>query len=277
MVGGDTIKVSWKKTEDVEEGSSSGKKRKRKEEEEIEAEFRLVVEELWGRIVRRWEELERWQEQRWATMTAILEHIVDNVQDLLDGMVPEEKEKGKEIGVETDAEEMETEEMGEAEEAEESGEMVAGMEKDGDGEMEVEEMLKETEKSFTGWKFYRQSYRLSDNRIRCPIKQLQLDRVYRIYGEFIILNKAGIHIAVGGTRVNKCRNAERRVGNKRRGQGNMERVGIGKSGCIELDNLQKGSTQSSGCAEGWGLLSLSLNPRILWFLCLWLGWLGLRL
>ena len=46
-VGGDTIKVSQKKMEDVEEGSSSGKKQK-KEEDEIEAEFRLVVEELWG-------------------------------------------------------------------------------------------------------------------------------------------------------------------------------------------------------------------------------------
>ena len=45
--------MSWKKTEDVEEGSSGGKKQKRKEEEEIEVEFRLV-EELWGRIVRRW-------------------------------------------------------------------------------------------------------------------------------------------------------------------------------------------------------------------------------
>ena len=46
--GGDTIKVSRKKMEDVEEGSSGGKKRKRKEEDEIEAEFGLVVEELWG-------------------------------------------------------------------------------------------------------------------------------------------------------------------------------------------------------------------------------------
>ena len=46
--GGDTIKVSQKKMEDVEEGSSSGKKWKRKEEDEIEAEFGLVVEELWG-------------------------------------------------------------------------------------------------------------------------------------------------------------------------------------------------------------------------------------
>ena len=45
--GGDTVKVSQKKMEDVEEGSSSGKKQK-KEEDEIEAEFRLVVEELWG-------------------------------------------------------------------------------------------------------------------------------------------------------------------------------------------------------------------------------------
>ena len=93
--------------------------------------------------------------------------------------------------------------------------------------------------TFTRWKFYRQSYRLSDNGIRCPIKQLQFDRVYRICREFIILNKSGIHKAVSGTRVNKCRNAERRVGNKQRGQGNMERVGIGKSGCVELDNLGK--------------------------------------
>ena len=46
--GGDTIKVSWKKMEDMEEGSSGGKKWKRKEEDEIEAKFRLVVEELWG-------------------------------------------------------------------------------------------------------------------------------------------------------------------------------------------------------------------------------------
>ena len=146
--GGDTIKVSWKKMEDVEEGSSGGKKQKRKEEEEIEAEFRLVVEELWGWIVRRWEELEWRQEQRWAAVTATLECIADDVRDLLDGLVPEEKEKGKEIRVETDAEEMETEETGEAEEVEETGETGAGMEKDRDGEMEVEEeMLKETEKS----------------------------------------------------------------------------------------------------------------------------------
>ena len=147
MVGGDTIKVSQKKMEDVEEGSSGRKKQKRKEEEEIEAEFGLVVEELWGWIVRRWEESERQQEQRWAAMTATLEHIVDDVWDLLDGLVPEEKEKGKEIRVEMDVEEMETEEMGEAEEVEESGEMGAGMEKDRDREIEVEETLKEMEKS----------------------------------------------------------------------------------------------------------------------------------
>ena len=61
-------------------------------------------------------------------MTATLEHIVDDVWELLDGLVPEEKEKGKEIGLETDVEEMETEEMGEAEEVEESGETVAGTE-----------------------------------------------------------------------------------------------------------------------------------------------------
>ena len=65
--------------------------------------------------------------------------------------------------------------------------------------------------------------------------------VYGICGEFIILNKAGIHKAVSGTGVNKCRNAERRVGNKRGGQGNTERVGIGKSRRVELDNLRKGT------------------------------------
>ena len=101
-----------------------------------------MVEELWGRVARRWEESERWQEQRWAAMTATLEHIMDDVQELLDGLVPEEKEKGKEKGVETDAEEMEAEETEEVEEAEESGETGAGVEKDRDGEMEVEEMEK---------------------------------------------------------------------------------------------------------------------------------------
>ena len=83
-------------------------------------------------------------------MTATLECITDDVWDFLDGLVLEEKEKGKEIGVEMDVEEMETEETGEAEEveeAEEMGETGAGTEKDGDREMEVEEMLKETEKS----------------------------------------------------------------------------------------------------------------------------------
>ena len=147
MVGGDTIKVSQKKMEDMEEGSSGGKKQKRKEEDEIEAKFRLVVEEFWGRVARRWEELEQRQEQRWAAMTATLGHIADNVWKLLDRLVPEEKEKGKEKGVETDAEEMEMEETGEAEEAEESGETGAGTEKDRDREMEVEETLKEAEKS----------------------------------------------------------------------------------------------------------------------------------
>ena len=56
-------------------------------------------------------------------MTATLERIMDDVCDLLDGLVPEEKEM---------------------EEAEETGETGAGTEKEGDGEMEVEETLKET-------------------------------------------------------------------------------------------------------------------------------------
>ena len=141
---GDTIKVSQKK---MEEGSSGRKKWKRKEEEEIEAELGLVVEELWRRVVRKWEESEWQQEHRWAAIMATLGHITEDVQELLDGLVPEEKEKGKERGVETDTEEMEMEEMEEAEEVEESGETGVGMEKDRDGEMEVEETLKEAEKS----------------------------------------------------------------------------------------------------------------------------------
>ena len=96
-------------------------------------------------------------------------------------------------------------------------------------------------------------------------------------GSFIILNKAGIHKAVSGTGVNKCGNAERRVRNKRGGQGNMERVGIGKSGCVESDNLRKGTERVNAVLRLWGLLSLFSNPRILWFLCLWLGQLGLWL
>ena len=131
---GGAIKVARKKMEDLEEGSSGGKKQKRKKEEEIEVEFSLVVEELWRRVERRWEESERWQEQWWNVVMAVLGQIMEDVGELLDGLVPEEKEKDKEKG---------TEEM-EAEEAEEMG---AGMEKDGDGDMEVEETLKETEKS----------------------------------------------------------------------------------------------------------------------------------
>ena len=47
--------VSRKKTEDMEEGSSGRKKQKRKEDEEVaEAEFSLVVEELWRRVERSW-------------------------------------------------------------------------------------------------------------------------------------------------------------------------------------------------------------------------------
>ena len=104
----------------MEEGSSGRKKQKRKEEDEIEVEFGLVVEELWRRVVGKWEELEWWQEQQWAAVMATLGHIADNVWELLDGLVLEEKEKGKEKGVRT--------------------------EKDRHGEMEVEEMLKEAEK-----------------------------------------------------------------------------------------------------------------------------------
>ena len=131
MLEGAVIKVAQKKMEDVEEGSSSRKKQKRKDEEEIEVEFRLVVEELWRRVERRWEEMEQQQDQRWATVTMVLGRIVDDVRELLDGLVLEEKE---------------TKEM-EAEETEVMEETGAGTKRDGDSDMEVEEALRETEKS----------------------------------------------------------------------------------------------------------------------------------
>ena len=118
---------------------------------------------------------------------------------------------------------------------------------------------------------------MSDNGIRCPIKQLQLDRVYRICGEFIILNEAGIHKAVSGTGVNKCGEESEISGEVRETQ---RELGLERSDALSRttsEKAQKGSMQSSDCAEGWGLLSLFSNPRILWLLCLWLGWLGLWL
>ena len=79
MSEGTAINVAWKKMEDMEEGSSSRKKRKRKEANKIEVEFRLVVEELWRRVVMKWEESEQQQEQRWAAVTMVLGHIMDDV------------------------------------------------------------------------------------------------------------------------------------------------------------------------------------------------------
>ena len=112
--GADTIKVSQKRTEDIGEGSSSRKKQKRQEDEEAaEAEFSLVVVELWRRVERKWEESEQWQDQRWATVMTALGHITYDVWELLDGLVPEEMEEVEEMG--------------------------AGTEKDVDGDMEVEE------------------------------------------------------------------------------------------------------------------------------------------
>ena len=57
-------------------------------------------------------------------MTATLECIVDDVQELLDGLVPEEKEKEK--GVETDVEEMGTEEAEEVRRQRSRGRRVQG-------------------------------------------------------------------------------------------------------------------------------------------------------
>ena len=58
-----------------------------------------------------------------------------------------------------------------------------------------------------------------------------------------------------------------------------QRVGIGKSGHVESDNLGKGTERVNAvlrlCRGLGNAQSFFLNPRILWFLCLWLGWLGL--
>ena len=121
---------------------------------------------------------------------------------------------------------------------------------------------------------------MSDNGIRCPVKQLQLDRVYRICREFIILNKAGIHKAgvepesMSAEMWREESEISREVREMWRELGS-ERVDVLSRTTSE--KAQKGSTQSSASAEGWGLLSLFLNPRILWLLYLWLGWLGLWL
>ena len=88
------IKVVQKKTEDVEEGNSAGKKCKRREDKEVaEAEFSLMVEELWKRVERKWEE----SENRWAVMTEVVERIAEDMRELLDGLVPEENKKEKEM------------------------------------------------------------------------------------------------------------------------------------------------------------------------------------
>ena len=90
----------------------------------VSAEFSLVVEELWRRVERKWKESERQQEKRWATVTEMVERIAEDVRELLDGLVPEEKEMQ-----ETEAEEMQ--------------EIGAETERDRDGDIEVDEMLRE--------------------------------------------------------------------------------------------------------------------------------------
>ena len=85
---------------------------------------------------------------------------------------------------------------------------------------------------------------------------------------------------VSGTGINKCRESERRVGDEGGGKGNTERVQIGKSGCVELENLRKGSGRVNTVlmlCRGLGTAQSFSNLKILWLLYPWPGQLRLWL
>ena len=50
-------------------------------------------------------------------------------------------------------------------------------------------------------------------------------------------DKASIHKTMSGTRINESRKFGKEVGDKGRGKGDMEGVGVRKSGHIEVDYL----------------------------------------
>ena len=51
------------------------------------------------------------------------------------------------------------------------------------------------------------------------------------------MDKSSVHKTLSGARINKSRKFGKEVGNKGRGKGNMEGVGIGKSGRVEAEYL----------------------------------------
>lgn len=57
--------------------------------------------------------------------------------------------------------------------------------------------------------------------------------------------KIGIYKAVSRSRVDKSGESEKGFGNIRRVKGDSKRVGIGKSGCVESDNLHGCTVKSN--------------------------------
>ena len=55
-------------------------------------------------------------------------------------------------------------------------------------------------------------------------------------------DKSSVHKTMSGAGINKSGKFGKEVGNKGRGKGNMEGVGIGKSRCVEAEHL-------CGCTE----------------------------
>ena len=70
------------------------------------------------------------------------------------------------------------------------------------------------------------------------------------------MDKSSVHKTMSGAGINKGGNFGKEVGNKGRGKGNMEGVGIGKSGHVEVEHL-RGCTGRSNA-----VLSLHRGLRI---------------
>ena len=58
-------------------------------------------------------------------------------------------------------------------------------------------------------------------------------------------DKSGVHKAMSGAGIKKSRKFRKEVGDKGRGKGNMEGVGIRKSGHVEVDYLRECTGRSN--------------------------------
>lgn len=117
------IKVVWKKMEDLEEGSSRGRK------------LRQNLGWWWRSCERGWKGSGRSQRGGWEEMTELVEQIAEDVRELFDGLVLVLEDKGKEKESEGMEVEKETED-----------EIGVETQRDVDGDLEMEETLKESEK-----------------------------------------------------------------------------------------------------------------------------------